>query len=79
MGTRWRKGRIFGFVLLLALVLLYSFVIQPWHMRWGATDLGIYFVALWPMGFLFWLGLPCLLLIGATTWLSWQSSAPQTV
>lgn len=41
-------------------------------------QLGIYFVALWPMGFLFWLGLPCLLLIGVTTWLSWQSAAPQT-
>lgn len=38
MGKRLRKGRVFGFVLLLALVLLYSFVIQPWHMRWGATD-----------------------------------------
>lgn len=37
MGKRLRKGRARWLVLLLGLVLLYSFVIQPWHMRWGAT------------------------------------------
>jgi hypothetical protein len=34
--------------------------------------LGIYFDALWPMGYLFWLGLPSLIFVGATTWISWQ-------
>ncbi|MBX3015144.1 MAG: hypothetical protein KF832_26735 [Caldilineaceae bacterium] len=33
-------------------------------------QLGIYFRALWPTGFFFWLALPGLLLISTTTWLS---------
>jgi len=37
-------------------------------------SLGIYFAALWPTGFLFWLGFPCLLFVAATTWISWQSA-----
>ena len=36
--------------------------------------LGIYFAALWPAGYLFWLGLPSLIFIGATTWVSWWST-----
>lgn len=35
-------------------------------------SLGSYFDALWPSGYLFWLGLPSLLFVGATTWVSWQ-------
>lgn len=34
--------------------------------------LGSYFDALWPSGYLFWLGLPSLLFVGATTWVSWR-------
>lgn len=41
--------------------------------------LGIYVAALWPAGFFFWLGLPCLLFIGATTWLSWQGASGQSL
>lgn len=37
-------------------------------------SLGIYFDALWPSGYLFWLGLPSLLFIGATIWVSWRLS-----
>lgn len=36
-------------------------------------SLGIYFAALWPAGFLFWLGLPCLLFVITVTWLSWRA------
>lgn len=38
MGKRLLKECTLWLVLLLGVVLLYSFVIQPWHMRWGATD-----------------------------------------
>ncbi len=37
-------------------------------------SLGSYFAALWPMGYLFWLGLPSLLFVGATTWISWRAA-----
>lgn len=40
-------------------------------------SLGSYFAALWPMGYLFWLGLPSLLFVAATTWISWRTSAPR--
>lgn len=35
-------------------------------------SLGIYFEALWPTGYFFWLGLPSLIFVGVTTWLSPQ-------
>jgi hypothetical protein len=35
-------------------------------------SLGSRFDALWPSGYLFWLGLPCLIFVGATTWISWR-------
>lgn len=33
-------------------------------------SLGSYFAALWPTGYFFWLGLPSLLFVWATTWIS---------
>lgn len=42
-------------------------------------SLGIYFAALWPAGYFFWLGLPCLLFVAATTWVSWQASDPMGI
>ncbi|MEZ4726950.1 MAG: hypothetical protein R3E79_07435 [Caldilineaceae bacterium] len=36
-------------------------------------SVGSYFIALWPTGYFFWLGLPSLLFIGATTWIGWRS------
>jgi hypothetical protein len=36
------------------------------------SSLGSYFDALWPAGYLFWLGLPCLIFVGVTAWISWQ-------
>ena len=41
-------------------------------------SLGSYFAALWPTGYLFWLGLPSLLFVGATTWVSWRFAAQRT-
>ncbi|MCE7986978.1 MAG: hypothetical protein DYG89_37875 [Caldilinea sp. CFX5] len=35
-------------------------------------SLGSYFDALWPSGYLFWLGWPSLIFVGATTWVSWR-------
>ncbi|MEZ4863478.1 MAG: hypothetical protein R3C14_19320 [Caldilineaceae bacterium] len=35
-------------------------------------SLGSYFTALWPTGYFFWLGLPSLLFVGATTWVGWR-------
>jgi hypothetical protein len=35
-------------------------------------SLGSYFAALWPTGYLFWLGLPSLLFVTTTTWVSWR-------
>lgn len=35
-------------------------------------SLGSYFAALWPAGYFFWLGLPSLLFMGTTSWLSWR-------
>lgn len=37
-------------------------------------SLGSYFDALWPSGYLFWLGLPSLLFVGATAWVSWRAA-----
>lgn len=37
-------------------------------------SVGSYFAALWPMGYLFWLGLPSLLFVGTTTWISWRAA-----
>lgn len=38
-------------------------------------SLGSYFAALWPAGYFFWLGLPSLLFVSATTWVSWRFGA----
>lgn len=37
-------------------------------------SLGIYFAALWPSGYFFWLGLPSLLFMSVNGWLSWWFS-----
>ena len=38
MSKRYVSVYTICLVLLLSVVLIYSFVVQPWHMRWGATD-----------------------------------------
>ncbi|HRW09867.1 MAG TPA: hypothetical protein P5121_32420 [Caldilineaceae bacterium] len=37
-------------------------------------SLGSYFVALWPTGYFFWLGLPSLLFVAATVWIGWHAA-----
>jgi hypothetical protein len=37
---------------------------------WRAT--GAYFAALWPMGYLFWLGLPSMIFVTMNTWAGWR-------
>jgi hypothetical protein len=59
-----------GFVVSGILALLVNFlVVQGISAYWGAF---------WPMGYLFWLGLPSLIFIGTTTWLCWQGEIYQT-
>ncbi|MCX6045134.1 MAG: hypothetical protein NT075_08470 [Chloroflexi bacterium] len=51
---------------------VWAWLVQLGQQHGGFCSLGSYFDALWPMGYLFWLGLPSLIFVGATTWISWQ-------
>lgn len=53
-----------GFAVSGSLALLVNFLVA-----WGISA---YWSAFWPMGYLFWLGLPSLIFVGTTTWLCWQ-------
>ena len=53
-----------GFIVAGNLVLPVNFLV--------VQGIGAFWDAFWPMGYLFWLGLPSLIFIGTTTWLCWQ-------
>lgn len=58
------RAAVIGFMVSGSLAWLVHFlVVQAISAYWGAF---------WPIGYLFWLGLPSLIFIGATTWLCWR-------
>lgn len=55
---------VIGFAVSASLAFLVNFLV--------VGSISTYWSAFWPIGYLFWLGLPSLIFIGTTTWLCWQ-------